>query len=150
MSEMEMYEELTFLSNHPFNMESLLMSGREPIRLVGSPGDTKNSVEAMLAAIRLCLSHHDEYCETPYLRVILAEAESSGTQHYVFFEYGCNTGIYICGGCTDFSGGGKGGKDRLECVFAFLSYTLEIPIDRVNVPYSEAKRLCKNIDDMRR
>ncbi|TSC62859.1 MAG: hypothetical protein G01um101448_732 [Parcubacteria group bacterium Gr01-1014_48] len=142
-------DEETPMQEHPFGFSIPLRGkGSGVVLFVGYPGHTRSSVDAMLAHVLMCVKHHDPTGEERlYLRIILGEAQAKGTeQYYVYFEIGCEYGVYICGGCTDFSGGGKAGTERLENVFALLSFVYNTPVSRTIIRYWDAEPIRRKIE----
>ncbi|MBU2109595.1 hypothetical protein KKB71_01380 [Patescibacteria group bacterium] len=150
----EMIKERTHLGTHPFglNMKSPKDGWRTKeleIRYLGHPGITDISVNSMIAHIRWFIAGMAiAYARPTYLRIILAEAnKNDSSKHDVYFEVGKDSSIFICGGCTDFSGEGGQGKTDLEAVFTLLSTVYDVEIERVVIPYSQAKKMQQRLRD---
>lgn len=125
------------LEPHPFGLDT---SKRRLVHIVADPGCTDVSVKGMLAVARVALQTAPR-AEPPAfkLRIIrgLVRITPQGVRHHmVFFEIEWADQVYLCGGCTDHSGEGGYGRQRLETVFAFMSRMYAIPIEDVEVSES--------------
>lgn len=147
------YEVPVTLPAHPFDLPIPLnprSDHPDRIELVGYPGYTDVSIRTMGAYLAdwLTYPYPDSF---QYLRVILAECDSRYPErHNVYYEVGWQDRIFICGGCTDFSGAGGMGKLRMDSLFAFLSEFFGIRIETVTIPFAQAegveRYLCTIVD----
>lgn len=117
---------LTILYSHPFGLEPLMKNGH--LQFLGKDGKTDISV----AAMREWLKHSRRFVNK--LRIIYAESEHEPQHHFVYFEASSFVAV-LCGGCTDFSGGGDYGRQQLEAMFFCIAEELKLHIETVTVPF---------------
>lgn len=134
------------LIDHPFGLELPEVevdweAARQIIFL--STGSTNVTVDAMIAHINWAIGGGITEGPTK-LRVILADRGQE--QHYVFFEMWSDLGVFICGDCTDFSGGGGHGKHQMESVFALLAATYNLEVERITFPPEQGKPMMAALD----
>lgn len=106
---------------------------------LGHPGRTDDSVTSMIRLIGWNIAHNVIPTLSPKMRVILAECDlDDRSMHDAYFEIGIAGDLFLAGGCTDCSGEGSTGRDKLECVFELLAKIYGAEIERVGVPYNQA------------
>jgi hypothetical protein len=133
------------LESHPFNLTlngidiDLPWQGRK-ISLLATVSSTVPSVNAMMAVARSLIEKYREANKLPYLRIINARGD-------YFFEIGSRYGIFICSGCTDYSGEGGRGRRTLEGLFNLLSLLWCVPIERVT--FFEADKIEVTLEKLR-
>jgi hypothetical protein len=138
-------EVVTELPEHPFglplpNRRDQLRLGRwREVAFLGHPGVTDPSVNTFLAYTLEHLTRSLADSVIRQMRTILVANEPLGRGHEVFFEISIGDDTYMCGGCTDNSGAGGEGKDRIESVFAVLSALSGVPVEAVTLSAAEGK-----------
>lgn len=133
---------------HPFGLEVIEHNNfSDKIYFLGKPGQTDVSISAMLAHIRWSVAGTTAEDARPLkLRVIFTEkSDDSSVGHNVYFEFRSRLGIFICGGCTDYSGEGGGGKRKLDGVFALFSLLYDIKIEEITILHPESGEMEKQI-----
>lgn len=111
---------------HPFGLK-LLSKGIAGVRFLGKDGVTEISV----AAMRAWLKHNRNFIKA--LRVIYVEDDYYPEQHLIFFEA---DGLYetvLCGGCSNCSGVGGTGAERLIAMFFCIARERNIRIQKAVV-----------------
>ena len=138
------------LFEHPFGLDTKMpdpKDGYQPCAdtfLVASPAGTEESVQAMLLMLHEHLRHyHPENRRSFRLRVIRAQIaedwHNAGKYvHNVYFELITGAGTLLCGGCTDCSGEGGRGRERLEAVFNFVAALFDVPVEEAVIPLARA------------
>lgn len=120
------------LNTHPFGLdipEPRPGLGKVRIDFVGANA-TDMSVESFLVRIRQYAGYTDG-TRISKLRVInVPQAQGA---NYVFFEFWAIGRVVISGETTDFSGSGNTAREYLEDVFAVLSHTYNVAIERVQL-----------------
>lgn len=97
---------------------------------------TETTVDVFLAHVRFWAGYADG-CKATKLRVISAPfASGQKGQNYVFFELWATSVVIVSGETTDFSGGGKLARQKLEDVFAVLANSYGLEIERVQLKQS--------------
>lgn len=147
----------TLLKKHPFDLPRLELkfkgndlwrSYHRHFSFVGKQRST--DIESMRReAVKLLTGPILEY-DLPklQLRVILAEADKDDPkQHYIFFEMASPAATLMCGGCTDYSGAGKSGKEEMDRFFALLADIYDVQIEKVTIPYIKALPAIRAIED---
>ncbi|MBP6994375.1 hypothetical protein KBB12_03975 [Candidatus Woesebacteria bacterium] len=138
------------LEVHPFGLETRLSGSGwilSQICLIANPGDTESSVRAMKIMIRQTLAdyHPNRSCDfrLRITRVVVREKVFYPVEadHDLYFELITDSGVFICGGCNDYSGaGGSAGRD-LETVFKSIAYIYNVPCEEVVLHASRANAI---------
>lgn len=137
------------LEGHPFrlnipaspHMSSVYADNRTVIYL-GKVGVTGVSVGSMCLEITEQLAEWYEGPTVDYLREIFVATEADQPDHHdVFFEIGFPSTTVICGGCTDCSGEGGGGRQKLETVFSFLEHLYGVTREVVKIAPRKGKAM---------
>ena len=111
------YGDETQLDVHPFDMPIRLGKRRfdSSVYLVGSPSQTDLSVGGLAVLIgaeisRACAADFQIQLRIFKVDVAHRNARQPGPAHDLYFEVVTDRGVYICGGCNNYSGtGGNGG-----------------------------------------
>lgn len=122
----------------PLSKEVMFFSG------IGSDG----VVKAMSACINFgVISGAQHYSSPRKMRVIYAQCSSDRpNDHMVYFEIWTVSGVFICGDCTDCSGGGGHATSELLGIFALLSTLYSVPVEKIEISYETALTCSKNFD----
>jgi hypothetical protein len=130
------YEYIRTKTVHPFGLNGLDLRVIGPngrIDFVGANA-TDMSVNVFLSCVRFWVGHTEE-AWVRKLRVISTQFPGARekNQHHVFFEVQTEYQVIISGETTDFSGAGNAARQELEDVFALLSSTYGVEIERVTL-----------------
>jgi hypothetical protein len=141
------------IPNHPFGLQRLETQfvgkhHQESLRIefVGDPNVT--DTESMIKEIIKLLTYGTPRNDQPNikLRVLFVRADvQDESKHRVFYEIASVGKTVMCGGCTDFSGGGKIGKQTMDDLFDFLSEVYRTEIQRVIIPYENSREIIRNL-----
>jgi hypothetical protein len=128
--------------NHPFGLSLLEPTDGGPIDIWFF--DFTSTMTRLLAAAAVEDSHDDLVT----LRVINAQSDKkSPDQHMVFFESHLSRDVFICAGCTDFSGGGNEARQKMENIFACLSQMYDIQVQREEVDLDRYEQFQRQRED---
>lgn len=143
----EKYE--LFLNQHPFGLKIPPLEnirgfnpGR-PISLIGEIGSPEHSVDLMIGCLNQAISISWEKPFT-HFRIILEQVKNP-RHHFVYYEFGTPSHVFICGGCTDFSGGGGKYKGIMDGIFDALATIYGLGITTARIPWVLGYR--QNIQD---
>ncbi|MBP7770350.1 MAG: hypothetical protein KA066_00345 [Candidatus Pacebacteria bacterium] len=146
-------KECLALPAHPFGLETDLkhedgFQASNQTFLVADPGSTNASVQAMTFLLRHHLADYHPENETKFrLRVIYVRQHyiSDKVAHMVYFEIITGAGTFLCGGCTDFSGAGGYGHERLIAIFQLAATFCGMEVEQVVIPPTsfQCVNLCK-------
>lgn len=145
------------LEAHPFGLETRLPPFRpdndDRCIVVNAPGWTDGSVHSMLLMLHGELRFYISPTHTsPFrLRIIRAQIakdwhRSERHVHKVYFELITCYDTFICGGCSDCSGAGNDGRERLESVFNFVAAICDIKVEEVVIPMSKAAQCIRALE----
>ncbi len=118
---------------HPFGLSVPVEARSGHIDFVGA-GATDMTVDVFLSCVRFWVGYTEEAC-VKKLRVISTQFPGAmqRNHHHVFFEVQTGYQVIISGETTDFSGAGNTARVELEDVFALLSSTYGVEIERVTL-----------------
>ncbi len=105
-------------------------------------------VKAMVACINFgVVSGPQQFCYPRKMRVIYAQCTAERpNDHMVYFEICTISGVFICGDCSDCSGGGGHATSEMLGIFALLSTLYTVPIEKIEIPYETALTCSKNFE----
>lgn len=143
-------QQRTLLHGNPFDLDyfdrALGISRKR--WLIGSVSSTSLSVSAMVEIIKKCISEKNVRSKMPNRMRIIQVYSGSINKYNFFFEVVFDQESFLCGGCTDYSGTGRRGKNMLEEVFVFLHDAYGIPLDRVMLSRYKIEEVRKVFDVM--
>ena len=145
------------LESHPFGLETVVPSHLRPlyndVYVVGDLGSTEESVEGMLCMLHDELRRYRTRDPSKFrLRVIRAQISEDLWRpgkhvHWLYFELMTVVGTFLCGGCTDCSGQGNSGRQKLEMVFHLVAAIHDIPVEEIVIPISEAGAAIERLEN---
>ncbi|PIR07325.1 MAG: hypothetical protein COV55_00280 [Candidatus Komeilibacteria bacterium CG11_big_fil_rev_8_21_14_0_20_36_20] len=134
------------LKKHPFGLPRLEKKfdpnarSLDQIFFVGQPQITNidNALEEIIKLLTYFITL--DYDDTNLrLRIIATDASKDNqNQHRIFYELATAMETIIIGGCTDYSGGGKTGKEQMDRVFGLLKDIYQTEIESTTITYVEA------------
>lgn len=130
------------LDTHPFYRQMPTGRGRDMAydSVCLMDGGTEPSVRGITRLVGWALTGQCLGSAVPanFLRVTSIQAEPDAVnKHHLYYEVGVGGELYMAGGCTDCSGGGKAGMHQMENLFSFLSAMYSLPVRRVNFTFEE-------------
>ncbi len=134
------------VGRHPFGLDVTPPNSRDygKVILVAYPGATEPSVKAMIAHLMLALGDYASAARQPVER--LREIQiGDHNGHYIYFEVWTRLDKYICGGCTDCSGEGGSGTQKMRSIFAVLSAVYGVHHEVVEISRAAAKRAAHSL-----
>lgn len=133
---------------HPFGLDVTLPVAGDygKIMLVAYSGVTETSVKGMIAHLMYALGngHSRDGRDVSRLREIQLGDDNG---HFIYFEVWTSLDKYICGGCTDSSGEGGSGTQKMRSIFALLSHVYEVPHEVVEISREAAKKAAAELAD---
>ncbi len=95
---------------------------------------TNLSVEAMLAHLNWAISGAPNESAIENLRIFNVQYNPTRPkEHFCYFEAWTPFGIFLCGECTDFSGGGGSGNNQMRAVFSLLASLYQVEVEEFEV-----------------
>ncbi len=125
---------------HPFGLD--LSDSRFGDNCAFLTHSTAQSVDAMIAHLRWALTADPSKECLKRLRIFNVQHNPDRRrEHYCYFEAWAASSVYLCGDCTDFSGGGGDGNRRMRAVFSLLGSLYDVKVEEFEVMHEEAAHL---------
>jgi len=103
--------------------------------MLGEDGVSEPSVKTMRAFIKMLLAHNTQ----PQALKIFYLQTSKENCHDIYFVIENDMAMNVfCGGCNDYSGGGSLAREKLDMLFALLSFSKNIKIAEREFGFKEA------------